>query len=189
MNSRNNLCPWLAATLLVLPGLAAAHTGNTGNGWLSAALHPLTGADHLLALLAVGLVASRQPPAMQLKLAGVVVTGLLAGLFVTTLTLALPWMELAIAGSVVLAGVLLATRPQRLNGLILALIGAFFSLHGLAHATELAGLNAVGLATGLVSGSLLVLVGAQLAGEYLNPGLLRWTGMATALSGLLMMSA
>jgi hydrogenase/urease accessory protein HupE len=35
---------------------AAAHTGNGGDGFLDDLLHPLTGLDHVLVMLAVGVV-------------------------------------------------------------------------------------------------------------------------------------
>ena len=54
----------LAASVLLLPSLAAAHTGAAGShaafagGYASGFLHPLGGLDHLLAMVSVGLFAA-----------------------------------------------------------------------------------------------------------------------------------
>ena len=48
----------IAAAAFTLPGVALAHTGHDEvSGLASGILHPITGADHLLAMLAVALSA------------------------------------------------------------------------------------------------------------------------------------
>ena len=82
---------WLAAA--AWPVLAQAHPGHdAGIGYVSGALHPLGGFDHLLALVAVGLLAARMGgrallaiPAAFLALlaAGIVLGGFAVYTFVT----------------------------------------------------------------------------------------------------------
>jgi len=52
---------WLIAALfLVSPSLYAHTGGHIEHSLMSGLLHPLTGIDHLLVLLAVGLIAAKQ---------------------------------------------------------------------------------------------------------------------------------
>ena len=58
MKTRHFL-PLLA--LALLPGAAFAHPGHGENGLIAGLLHPFGGADHLLAMLAIGVWAALQP--------------------------------------------------------------------------------------------------------------------------------
>lgn len=49
-----------AAALLLAPALAFAHPGHGDNGLVAGISHPLSGIDHLLAMVAVGLWAAQQ---------------------------------------------------------------------------------------------------------------------------------
>src|SRR5262252_4187073 len=50
----------IAATLLALaPTVAFAHPGHEGAGLISGFMHPLGGVDHIIAMVAVGLLAAR----------------------------------------------------------------------------------------------------------------------------------
>lgn len=74
----------IAATFFV-PGAALAHTGHDEvSGFASGILHPITGADHLLAMLAVGLIAAlcggRMLMAMPLAFVGAMLAGAGLGL-------------------------------------------------------------------------------------------------------------
>lgn len=178
----------LISALMLLPGLASAHTGHTDAGWMAALLHPVTGTDHLLALLAVGLLASRQAPGTRYWLPATAVAGILAGLLLPSPAVHLPWMELAIAGSVVLTGVLLARRNAKLSWPVMAGTGVFFVFHGMAHANELTAADPIDLIAGLSTGSIALLFAAMAIGVRMPSPLLRLAGTATALSGLLMLS-
>jgi len=98
-------------TLTILtPGTALAHyTEGTLTGSLAGGiLHPLTGLDHLLVIVAVGLWAARQP--LKLKLGIPVVFALTlagAGIIAQLSGVGLPY-EAGIGMSLLLAGVLLA---------------------------------------------------------------------------------
>lgn len=119
------------------PG-ASAHTfGAHGAGLVAGLAHPLTGIDHLLAMTAVGLWATRVAPrqlwavplAFLVMLAGGAALGMAGG--------ELPWMEPLISASVLVVGLLLALNP-RVPPAIAALISATCALaHGYAHGAEL----------------------------------------------------
>lgn len=126
------------AAALLLARIAAAHTAETpAEGFLSGLLHPLSGPDHMLAMLAVGLWGAQLgPPALWLlpvTFPMIMAFGGLAGL----LGLSLPGVEIGIAlSAIALGGVVLAElRPPLWIAALL--VGIFAIFHGNAHGTEL----------------------------------------------------
>lgn len=131
---------WLLGVLLTLAlqGPASAHveTG-TATGLASGFLHPVTGLDHLVAMVAVGLWGAQLgSPAIWL----LPITFPLVMTFGGLLGLAkvgLPFTEQAVALSAVVLGalILLRVRPPLWGA---ALVVAYFAIfHGYAHGTEL----------------------------------------------------
>jgi urease accessory protein len=117
---------------------AFAHGGHAGDhsAFMAGLLHPFTGFDHWLALLAVGLwsaVAIRP-----VGLAPSVFTALLAlGALAGFAGVQAPGLEPMLAASVLVLGLLLA-RAQALSATaVCLLVGAFAAFHGLAHGAEL----------------------------------------------------
>lgn len=127
-----------ATAAMILPGAAFAHTGHGDiSGFSSGLLHPLTGADHLLAMVAVGLIAAlcggRMLCAMPLAFMGAMLAGAGFGLA----QLALPGVEVWILGSVIVLGLVAAVQSPRLSqALVLAATAVFGMFHGLAHGAE-----------------------------------------------------
>ncbi|MDB2552046.1 HupE/UreJ family protein, partial [Paracoccus sp. (in: a-proteobacteria)] len=72
----------IAATLLV-PRTALAHGGGDQGRFLGGLIHPVSGADHMLAMIAVGLLAAqiggRALLALPLSFVGAMVAGGVAG--------------------------------------------------------------------------------------------------------------
>jgi urease accessory protein len=130
----------LAGGALLASGAAMAHTGHdTTSGFMSGLAHPVGGLDHLLAMVAVGLWAARCAPAGRRALAPVafVTCMALAAAFAYAGWLALPALELGIAVSVLLLGVLLLGGRKVPEGVALALVAGSAVLHGAAHGLEL----------------------------------------------------
>jgi urease accessory protein len=134
--SRSLIVSTLAVTAL-LPVAAQAHPGHDITANLAAGLlHPLTGLDHVLMIVAVSAwVAMLQP-------AGRVVAPLCLGLFVAVGALlpstAIPGaaLETAIVLTVISAGLLLALGrklPWWTTGVLASL---FAAIHGFAHGAE-----------------------------------------------------
>jgi len=126
------------AAALLLPTFACAHTGvgETG-GFLHGLAHPVSGLDHLCAMLAVGLWAAqmggRPVWAVPLTFVGVMALGGVLG----TLGISLPFVEPGIVLSVLLLGVLIAAAirlPFWLSG---SMVGLFALWHGHAHGAEM----------------------------------------------------
>ncbi len=126
---------------IVVAGLsspAMAHiTDASGAGLSGGFAHPFTGLDHILAMVTVGLWASQlgRPAYWMLPLAFPAVMAAGAGLGIVGLPL--PWVEIGIAGSVVVLGSMVALALKPSLAVSIALIGLFALLHGHSHGAEL----------------------------------------------------
>ena len=121
-----------------IAALAHEETG-LASGFVSGFLHPLFGLDHVVAMVAVGLLgAVMGPPAIWL-LPVVFPLVMAFGGALGVIGIALPGIEIGIALSGVVLGLLVAfaVRPQ--IWLAALLVGAFAIFHGHAHGTELPG--------------------------------------------------
>ncbi len=182
----------LALAGRVLPAAAFAHTGVDGHShldFMTGFLHPLTGMDHLAAMVAVGLwsalAARRAGPGLlwgPLGFAGMLLAGALLGLQ----GVQIPAVEPMIAASLLVTGLLVVTR-WHVPGFAAALIvGVFAVFHGLAHGHELAG-SASALAT--LSGMLAATVLLHLAGLGAGWALPQCQCMAAARGGAASLSS
>lgn len=118
--------------------LALLHEGSgVAAGLLAGLRHPVSGADHVLAMLAVGLWGAQlgAPYVWVLPIAFPLVMA--CGGALGLLGLPLPGVELGIALSALLLGlfVLLEARPP--VAVAAAVVGAFALFHGHAHGVEL----------------------------------------------------
>ena len=101
-------------------------------------MHPLTGLDHMAAMLAVGLwsaMTARRIWLAPISFAGMLMVGALLGLG----GLQLSGVEPMIAASLLVLGLLVATQAQLPSLLAAGVVGIFAVFHGIAHGTELAG--------------------------------------------------
>jgi len=185
---------WLIATALPLAAAAAqAHTGDHSHigGFVEGALHPLTGPDHLAAMLAVGIwsaMALKHPLRAPLAFAA----SLLAGALLSMATgWQMPAMEAAITVSLAVLGLLVALRlamPPAAGAATAAILA--FS-HGAAHGLELSGpaalagmvastavLHGVGLALGWKLRNAPVLARALLGASVAALAVARLSGVA-----------
>jgi urease accessory protein len=109
-------------------------------GGLGAGLsHPFSGLDHILAMAGVGIWAGQNAdndPAFRWLPLGFVI-GMIAGAVFGMTGFSLPFVELGIAGSVVLLGAIVALGSRVPFGAAFALTAAFGGLHGFAHGQEL----------------------------------------------------
>lgn len=131
------IVPGLALGLLAA-GPALAHTGHgDASGLAHGFLHPLTGLDHMLAMVAVGLIAAqvggRAILLVPLAFLGMMVVGGALG----ASGVALPHVEIAIALSVAVLGAALALRLAMPVAGAMALVGVFAVFHGHAHGAEM----------------------------------------------------
>jgi urease accessory protein len=182
----------LAASLLgACP--AFAHTGSGSGGFVGGFLHPVFGPDHLVAMVAVGLWgAFLGPPAIwllpivfPLVMAGGGVMGILGA--------PLPGVEIGIALSAIVLGLMVALAARPPLWVTAVLVGAFAVFHGHAHGGELPpGTDAVAFSVGfVVATGLLHLTGIAfglLARWPAGRVAVRAAGGATALAGVAFLS-
>ena len=163
------------------------------SSFVSGFAHPLHGADHLLAMMAVGVWgAMAGGRAIRVWPAAFVAT-MLAGFGTGAAGLSVPLVEPAIWSSVVVLGLLVAfgARAPLWSGA--AIIGLFAFFHGHAHGTETASSGLTGYASGLAiaTGSLHA-AGIGLCRAAVGSGgavVLRAMGALAALGGILAMVA
>jgi len=166
---------FLMLALLLAGTPVLAHPGHGGHGGFAAGLlHPLTGIDHLLALLAVGIWSARQRALAPVFLA-MMAAGALAGMS----GMRLPMLEGGIALTVVLVGLMVAAAVRLPALPAAALVGVCALWHGNAHGLELPQWPAaVGFL--LASAALLMLGGrlARLAPARVAGGVIAAAGVA-----------
>ncbi|MFB2530744.1 HupE/UreJ family protein [Paracoccus sp. p4-l81] len=180
------------AALIASPALA--HTGvGHADGFVHGLTHPILGPDHLLAMLAVGLWSGFVLPKRLWLGAAAFLAAMAAGAAMSWAGIAYPAVEAVILASVLAFGLLtLVSRRGQAHGLTLAalaMIAAFASAHGHAHATE-----ATGNAAAYLAGFLIATAGLHLVGIALARRVAAWPlaqplmGAGIALSGLALMA-
>ncbi|MGD9479391.1 HupE/UreJ family protein [Shinella sp. G-2] len=146
---------------LLLSGAAAspafAHLDPAAHGSLGAGFsHPLTGADHLLAMVAVGLWASLIGGRALWAVPVAFVAAMSAGFLAALGGLGLPFVEPAIAASVVVIGLLALVALQVPTPVGMAVVGFFALFHGYAHGLELGGASGLAFMGGFVAATALL---------------------------------
>jgi len=138
--------------ILFLPIIALAHTTkDISGGFLSGFLHPISGFDHVVAMIAVGLWGSqlKEPAIWILPITFPIVMAF--GAMVGVIGVNIPFVEIAIALSAVILGFVVAFKivPKLW---IAGVIVAFFAIfHGYAHGIELPTFaNPIAFASGFV---------------------------------------
>ncbi|MFZ0100630.1 MAG: HupE/UreJ family protein [Gemmobacter sp.] len=171
--------------LLLVPGTAFAHTGHAGDHpFLSGLTHPALGADHLLAMVAVGLWAAVIGGRAMWALPSAFVSAMLLGGMLGSAGAPLPGVEPMILASVVALGALTALALQPGLAAAVAFVALFGLFHGHAHGAEgpVTGLD--GYAAGFVLTTMaLHLVGVML-GRLAQGALPRVIGALTAVAGV-----
>lgn len=178
-------------SVLLLPPNAHAH-GMAHAGFLTGLLHPLSGWDHLLAAIGIGLWAGQLNGSARRVLFAISLLALLSGfLLAPVLTLAQPAviLESVIAVSVLAVGIIALLRLRTPMPLAISIAGGFMLFHGCVHAMEAAPdtnlllyAAGLGLMTATIQGLGIAISVATRAGYWqLVPRLL---GMTMAFSGV-----
>ena len=142
MTGARRLTIAIAAAVAMLDVLASApalahSTGDLAGGFAAGALHPLTGPDHLLAMVSVGIWGAElgAPAIWLLPISFPLIMAVGGALGI--IGVPLPATELLIALSVTVLGAMVAlARPTPL-WLALLVVGIFAIAHGHAHGVEL----------------------------------------------------
>jgi urease accessory protein len=132
------LIPAFAAAVSLVPTAALAHTGiGDAHGFVHGFAHPLGGLDHVLAMVTVGIFAWQLggralwlvPSTFVLMMAAAGALGLYG--------VAVPFVEVGIAASVIVLGAVVALGVKAPLAATMGLVGLFAVFHGHAHGTEM----------------------------------------------------
>lgn len=128
----------LALAFLVLPAIAFAHPQGHADSLMSGFSHPWLGTDHLLAMLAVGMLAATQANLQkQLTLMLAFLISLSIGVCTSITEYLLPSAEYLVSLSVGLLGLSLLLSKQLQNWAITSIIITSGLLHGIVHGAEI----------------------------------------------------
>ncbi|MBU0499664.1 MAG: HupE/UreJ family protein [Gammaproteobacteria bacterium] len=179
----------VAGALSLLPLIAHAHGGIGQIEGLATGLgHPLGGADHLLAMVAVGLWAVQMGGSAVWLVPSSFVGTMVLGGAMGVLGIQIPFIEPGILASVMVLGLLIAAAIRFPALLSLSLVGLFALFHGHAHGAGMPLASAaIGYSLGLaLSTAILHGLGILLGSAFRRlsaSDLTRLTGGAIALSG------
>jgi urease accessory protein len=139
----------LPATLALLPSAAMAHTGvGDVGGFAHGFWHPITGLDHVLAMVLIGVLAWQLGGRALWLVPATFVLVMAVGGALGIAGMSLPLVELGIALSVVVLGAAVALRIRAPVAVAMGVAGLFAIFHGHAHGAEMPG-DASGLAYGV----------------------------------------
>ncbi len=127
---------FLFLSLMVVPGFALAHPGHDEVATFATGfMHPLLGIDHLLAALAVGLLAGRCQGLWRWAMPSMFVAAMLLAFVFARAASSMAMAELLVAVSLIVLGAF-ALMGHRLPALLLMAVGFFGGVHGYVHGGE-----------------------------------------------------
>jgi urease accessory protein len=178
-------------TVLLLAALAPAamaHPGHSaGAGFMAGVMHPLTGLDHVLMIIAVSAWAATLKPAGRTAVAACLGAFVAIGALLPVAPLGGAALEAAIALTVIGAGMLLALGRRWSLGITCTVAALFAVIHGFAHGAE-GPANSPLYVPGLVAATVGLALTASLAAARLQSWL-PWLRVAGGLGAIAGMSA
>lgn len=173
-----------ALPLLVAAGPASAHSGTGLPGGFAAGIaHPLTGGDHLLAMMSVGIWGAFLGRPLIYALPVIFPLMMVAGAELGMLAVPMPPVEIGVASSVLILGGAVAAAWRAPVRLACLLVGLFALFHGYAHGRELpSAADPLGYSAGFVLATGLLHVAGIALGELGQRA--RGLGAGIALAGL-----
>ena len=141
-----------AALMLAFASPALAHDGTgLAGGFAAGFLHPLSGPDHMLAMIAVGLWGAFLGRPLVYALPMIFPTVMAFGAGIGMLGILFPPVEIGIALSVLTLGLLILFAVRAPVLLACAIVAAFGLFHGYAHGVELpSAADPIGYSAGFV---------------------------------------
>ncbi|AEG09714.1 HupE/UreJ protein [Shewanella baltica OS183] len=167
----------------------SAHEIHSGGGFMSGFNHPVLGFDHLLAMLSVGMLSTQLGGRAIWTVPLAFVTFMLVGGILGLYAIAVPFVEIGIALSVLLLGLAIAFDRQIPLLFAMAFVGIFAIFHGHAHGAEMPALaSPVLYALGFLFGTAVIHLGGVMIGLGMQRmigqrNLMRVTGAAIAAMG------
>lgn len=187
----------LALPLALTPGLALAHPSlEHASGFVHGFSHPISGVDHILAMVLVGIFAWQLGGRALWLVPATFVALMAVGGALGVAGVGVPFVETGIALSVIVLGAVVAFGVKAPVAAAMAMVGLFAMFHGHAHGAEMpesagglayaagfmlatAALHVAGIGLGFLIGK---------AGEKHGPAVARTAGGLAAMAGLGLLS-
>jgi urease accessory protein len=134
----------------LLPASAFAHSGHEASTFVHGLAHPLGGIDHLLAMIAVGILASRFEGLARCHLPFAFIATMSIGALAAAAGTSIAGVELMIALSLIVFGAGIVAARQLSTVLTIAVVAAFALFHGYAHGAEMAGSSLLAFGAGFI---------------------------------------
>ena len=159
-------------SLCLVPTAASAHVGIGGTGGFAHGfMHPLSGLDHQLAMILVGIFAYRLGGRALWLVPLTFVSVMALGGFLGVMGVTIPFVEAGIAFSILALGAMVAFNVRAPLAVAMGAVGLFAIFHGHAHGSEMpmdasgfeygigfmlatALLHCIGIAVGMATGAL-----------------------------------
>lgn len=173
------------SALALLPTVAMAHPGHgVGENFVAGVMHPLTGLDHVLMIVAVSAWAGAMAVRARLVIAACLALFVAIGAVAPFAVAPGAGLEAAIALTVLGSGLLLAVSRRWSLGASAALAALFAMIHGFAHGAEgPAGSMAYVPGLAMATGGLALAVSFLAARIQSHRGWLRAAGVLGAVAG------
>ncbi|MFZ6678494.1 HupE/UreJ family protein [Undibacterium sp. Tian12W] len=184
----------LDSAMISLPAMAHDSVLHSMNALQDGFLHPFTGFDHLLAMLAIGIWAAQQKHGRAWLIPASFPLMMVVGGALALAGIALPGVEHGIAVSVLVLGLLISFAVKLPVSAGVALVSIFAMAHGYAHGQEMpANESAVLYGTGFVLATALIHAAGWFASnitqKMLTGKLPRFAGVGIALAGAFFLSS
>ncbi|MGF1702194.1 HupE/UreJ family protein [Photobacterium makurazakiensis] len=169
------------------PGHSHHSTGMLDSFW-AGLVHPITGFDHLIMLLAVGFIAMQyKPQAQQKHFMVMAVICMVAGMGLGAATGFVTGIELLIIASIFIAALAVyqkQVKTAKVSTLISSAAVLLVLFHGWAHGLEASGVSLAVFASGMaLAATAIILCGYRLA-LYISP---KWQSALLATSGTVLL--
>lgn len=188
----------LALAMAAVPATAFAHVGiGDTHGFVHGFAHPIGGADHVLAMVAVGLFAAHLGGRALWLVPATFVAMMAAGGLLGIEGIEIPYVETMVAGSVIMLGLAIGLQWSPPVLAATGVVGFFAAFHGHAHGAEMpADASGLGYALGFMLATALlhalgIAVGLALGrtGRDRSRLVLRVGGGAMMLAGVALLAA
>ncbi|CCM79324.1 HupE/UreJ family protein [Rhizobium mesoamericanum] len=138
MFSKTSKFSGLFAACLLAPSLAFAHTGvGQTLGFVHGFAHPVSGLDHVLAMVLVGVLAFQLGGRALWLVPTTFVSVMAAAGALGMMGVSVPFVEAGIASSVIVLGAVVGLGIRAPVAVAAALVGLFAVFHGHAHGSEI----------------------------------------------------
>ncbi|MBA4490689.1 HupE/UreJ family protein [Paracoccus sp. S1E-3] len=169
--------------LTLLPGAAFAHTGQMAGSFTTGFGHPFSGADHMLAMVALGLLAAQIGGRALWSLPLTFVGAMLVGGVLGASGAPFPGVEPTILASCIILGVLVAMAVRLPLPVMLAGAALFGAAHGWAHGAEGPASGLAVYAAGFAVATAALHGLGMVAGKAVPALAIRGAGLVAALAG------